>query len=72
MSRLFYISYYFSNIEALGSSDTKFSWRRGQDSNLRGLAPTRFPSVRLKPLGHLSVFYNIELINELTTKRNGV
>ena len=28
--------------------------RRGQDLNLRELSLTRFPSVRLKPLGHLS------------------
>ena len=31
--------------------------RRGQDLNLRELSLTRFPSVRLKPLGHLSFFY---------------
>ena len=31
-------------------------WRREWDSNPRyGLTYTRFPSVRLKPLGHLSV-----------------
>ena len=31
------------------------SWRREWDSNPRGaLTPTRFPSVRLKPLGHPS------------------
>ena len=30
-------------------------WRRGRDSNPRwGLAHTRFPGVRLKPLIHLS------------------
>ena len=30
-------------------------WRREQDSNLREPCdPTRFPSVLLKPLGHLS------------------
>ena len=28
--------------------------RRGQDLNLRELSLTRFPSVRLKPLGNLS------------------
>lgn len=31
------------------------NWRRGRDSNPRwGLAHTRFPGVRLKPLIHLS------------------
>ncbi len=31
------------------------SWRRERDSNPRdGCPPTRFPSVRLQPLGHLS------------------
>src|SRR4051794_14122252 len=31
------------------------SWRRGRDSNPRyGFPYTRFPSERLKPLGHLS------------------
>ena len=31
-------------------------WRKGQDLNLRtGCPVTRFPSVRLKPLGHPSV-----------------
>ena len=30
-------------------------WRRGRDSNPRdGCPPTRFPGVRLRPLGHLS------------------
>jgi hypothetical protein len=34
----------------------RFSWRREQDSNLRlPCDNTRFPSVRLQPLGHLSV-----------------
>lgn len=33
----------------------KFGWRREWDSNPRyGFPHTRFPSVRLKPLGHLS------------------
>ena len=32
-----------------------FCWRRGQDSNLRcAYAHTRFPSVPIKPLWHLS------------------
>ena len=31
------------------------SQRTGWDSNPRGLAPTRFPIVLLKPLGHLSI-----------------
>gem|GEM_PF-5770347 len=32
-----------------------WGWRREGDSNPRGaLTPTRFPGVRLKPLGHLS------------------
>src|SRR5581483_4829577 len=34
----------------------EFCWRRGRDSNPRyGFPYTRFPSERLKPLGHLSV-----------------
>src|ERR1700722_816055 len=37
-------------------------WRRGWDSNPRLSFPnTRFPSVLLKPLGHLSVFIAIRL-----------
>ncbi len=32
-----------------------YLWRRGRDSNPRGsYPPTRFPSVLLRPLGHLS------------------
>jgi hypothetical protein len=35
---------------------TAYLWRRGWDSNPRLSFPnTRFPSVLLKPLGHLSV-----------------
>ena len=37
------------------ASDTDGNWRRGRDSNPRyALTHTRFPSVRLKPLGHPS------------------
>ena len=40
--------------DVLGRSETNH-WRRGRDSNPRwGLAHTRFPGVRLKPLIHLS------------------
>ena len=36
-------------------------WRREWDSNPRYSFPhTRFPSVRLKPLGHLSGCYSLE------------
>src|SRR5262249_34053687 len=36
-------------------SQFQLDWRRGWDSNPRyGFPYTRFPSVRLKPLGHLS------------------
>jgi hypothetical protein len=42
--------------------DAKTEWRRGWDSNPRLSFPnTRFPSVLLKPLGHLSVFIAIRL-----------
>jgi hypothetical protein len=41
--------------------DTKIGWRREWDSNPRYSFPhTRFPSVRLKPLGHLSGCYSLE------------
>ena len=37
-------------------------WRRGQDLNLRyGFPYTRFPSARLRPLGHLSALGKSEL-----------
>ncbi len=43
-------------------------WRRGWDSNPRGAcAPTRFPGVHLKPLGHLST----RLLSRVATKRRG-
>ena len=45
---------------AEGEPENSFTtWRWGQDSNLRGLTPTRFPIVLLKPLGHptLLVYY---------------
>jgi hypothetical protein len=38
-----------------GEKNKKTEWRRGWDSNPRlGFPNTRFPSVLLKPLGHLS------------------
>ena len=41
-------------------------WRRERDSNPRyGFPYTRFPSVRLKPLGHLSV----EWVQQFTGRR---
>src|SRR5579864_9274983 len=46
--------FYVSNWSWLKFSETSF-WRREWDSNPRYSFPhTRFPSVRLKPLGHLS------------------
>ncbi len=45
-----------------------FSWRREQDSNLRyDCSHTRFPSVLLQPLGHLSVYVNYTLADSLST-----
>jgi hypothetical protein len=42
--------------------NAKTEWRRGWDSNPRLSFPnTRFPSVLLKPLGHLSVVIAIRL-----------
>lgn len=40
--------------QRLPSFRTTVTKRTGWDSNPRGLAPTRFPIVRLKPLGHPS------------------
>jgi hypothetical protein len=38
------------------ANNIKVFWRRGWDSNPRyGFPYTRFPSERLKPLGHLSI-----------------
>src|SRR5215469_7470955 len=40
-------------------------WRRGWDSNPRLSFPnTRFPSVLLKPLGHLSGVWNLSVTNQ--------
>lgn len=55
-------------------SETRF-WRREWDSNPRyGFPHTRFPSVRLKPLGHLSGAPSLEgapLILQETAARSG-
>ena len=38
-------------------NENKKVWRRERDSNPRNGFPfTRFPTVRLQPLGHLSIF----------------
>ena len=48
----------YSLMEKLGG---RYEWRREWDSNPRYSFPhTRFPSVRLKPLGHLSGWYCLE------------
>lgn len=44
--------------------------RTGEDSNLRGLSPTRFPIVRHKPLGHPSLGTS-RTIGELRSSRPG-
>ena len=52
---------------------TRARWRRGWDSNPRLSFPnTRFPSVLLKPLGHLSVlkrlrWTGLQKTNKITT-----
>ena len=44
------------------------NWRRGGDSNPRcGLTHTRFPSVHLKPLGHLSNLGNVVIVRPIIT-----
>src|ERR1700735_3870165 len=46
-------------------------WRRGWDSNPRLSFPnTRFPSVLLKPLGHLSVLI-VDQVSALTVRVGG-
>jgi hypothetical protein len=48
-------SWLSSDMKKLVFYDELFHWRREQDLNLReSCDSTRFPSVRLKPLGHLS------------------
>src|SRR6267143_7267163 len=45
----------FSAYSSTEKSGGPYDWRREWDSNPRyGFPHTRFPSVRLKPLGHLS------------------
>src|ERR1700732_3931565 len=45
----------FSACSLMEKSGGRHEWRREWDSNPRyGFPHTRFPSVRLKPLGHLS------------------
>jgi hypothetical protein len=45
----------FSAVPPMGKAEDQKCWRREWDSNPRyGFPHTRFPSVRLKPLGHLS------------------
>ena len=52
-------SFYF-NPKKNFSINIYLSLRRGRDSNPRyGFPHTRFPSVRLKPLGHLSVYFRL-------------
>ena len=46
-------------------------WRRERDSNPRNGFPfTRFPSVRLQPLGHLSSQYKLKKICITSTQKN--
>ena len=48
------VGIYVKNWGRMKFAETSF-WRREWDSNPRyGFPHTRFPSVRLKPLGHLS------------------
>src|SRR3954466_7090544 len=48
------------------------SWRREWDSNPRYSFPhTRFPSVRLKPLGHLSLKSSLEGLGRVLQERVG-
>ena len=47
------------------------SWRRGRDSNPRYVLPhTRFPSVLLKPLGHLSVGVKTTTVSNHQQRQN--
>ncbi len=55
--RFFYVGFYVGQNRKLPilSNDFNGWWRRERDSNPRdGFPPTRFPGVRLRPLGHLS------------------
>ena len=46
-------------------------WRRGRDSNPRdGCPPTRFPGVRLRPLGHLSCIGENTTLSAFDVKTN--
>jgi hypothetical protein len=46
------------------------AWRRGRDSNPRyGFPYTRFPSERLKPLGHLSKGTFLKALASLKSRR---
>ena len=50
----------FSPVKSSGETCSAKDWRRGWDSNPRyGFPYTRFPSVRLQPLGHLSSAVNV-------------
>lgn len=46
---------FYAYLESRGERSSRMGWRREWDSNPRyGFPYTRFPSVRLQPLGHLS------------------
>ena len=57
--KVFAFFFLFLAYLAVGKGEALESWRREWDSNPRWrLNQTRFPSVRLQPLGHLSVRSN--------------